>query len=156
MPLKINKYNVKSEINMFDIVQLQITSFLSLCFSFSPSWLFPVLSPSLLHPLPPSCQVMSKPASHLAWQTPIKQGPLLWGWQFNNSIGINLMRGGEKPRGLPDVSWVQGGTNSAWEGRNKKWGGDRKKGNSKVKVYLDVTDMSLEAWGWTRMSHKIK
>ena len=30
----------------------------------------------------------------------LKQGPLSQGWHLNNSIGINLMRGGEKPQRL--------------------------------------------------------
>lgn len=61
-----------------------------------------VLSSSTLHlsPLPLFllCRVVSKPASHLAWRTPVKQGPLPQGWHLNNSIGINLMRGGENPQ----------------------------------------------------------
>lgn len=33
-----------------------------------------------------------------------KTGPFVMGWHLNNSIGINLMRGGAEPRGLTDIS----------------------------------------------------
>ncbi len=126
-----------------------------------------MLSPSLLKlcsslissPLT-SCQVVSKPASHLAWLNTNKTGPLLWGWHLNNSIGISLMSGGEKLRGLPDISWGRKGEEARRRERQvriKKW--NVRKWIYYVRTcvsYCWLVAMTPKVWEWARFKDLIK
>lgn len=93
----------------------------------------------LIFPLP-SFQVMSQPASHLPWQTPIK--PFVMGVAFQLLGCYQFDEEWEEPRGLPDIFWD-------WINREEETAQNKKR------IHSDTTCVPhCKKWLWKPKSEK--